>query len=113
MSVCVPKRCNDPQCEERLRKSQHKIKRTVKRASRCEADDHCVHVSTDTLCQGACGAWVNRMHAKPVTRIIDRIDSRICDGYQEDGCPYAIPGCLETKGVCRRGKCRGVAPGSD
>lgn len=109
MSVCVPERCEDPQCEQRVRKSQYKIKRLVKRASRCEADDQCVQISTDTECQGSCGAWVNRMYAEPATRAIHRIDARICDGFQEDGCPYATPGCLATEGVCRHGRCRGVA----
>lgn len=109
MSVCAPERCDDRQCELRARKAHYKIKRVVRRASRCETDDHCVHVSTDTDCQGSCGAFVNRMYAEPVTRIIDRIDKRICDGYQEAGCPYATPGCIQQTGVCRRGRCRGVA----
>jgi hypothetical protein len=109
MSVCVPERCDDPQCEPRLRKSQYKIKRVVRRTSRCETDDHCEWISTDTQCQGACGAFVNRMYAEQVQRIMSRIDRRICDGYQADGCPYATPGCIAQEGVCHRGRCRGVA----
>jgi len=108
-TVCVPERCEGRECELRARKAHHKIKRVVRRASRCEADDQCVHVETSTECMGTCGAWVHRMYAEPVTRIVGRIDHRICEGYQEAGCPYSTPGCVERKGLCRRGRCRGVA----
>jgi hypothetical protein len=95
-------------CERRLRVSQQKIKRLVRRANRCDADDQCVRVDTSTQCQGSCGAWVNGLYEVPVKRIINRVDERICEGYQEAGCPYATPACLAQHGVCRRGHCRGA-----
>jgi hypothetical protein len=104
-------RCDGPMCERRLRLSRLKIKRVVRRASRCETANQCVRVDTGTQCRGSCGAWVNRLYAQPVERIVGRIDRRICDGYQADGCPYATPGCLAERGVCRRGRCRGVPAG--
>ncbi len=98
----------DPMCTERLRKLNHKIARLVHRASRCEADRDCVHIGTSTQCGGSCGAFINERFEEKVGRRIERLDEKICDGFREDGCPFATPACQAVRGVCVEGRCAGV-----
>ena len=104
-------RCSapDPMCMERIRKVNHKIERLIHRASRCRADQDCVHIETTTQCGGTCGAFINGKYEEKVGRRIRRFDHKICDGFVEDGCPFATPGCQAVRGVCVEGRCAGVA----
>jgi hypothetical protein len=104
MGVCEP----DPSCFERVEKVSRAIAYTVERTNECRADSDCVRVSTDTRCGGTCGAWVNRKLAPHVERAVAWFDRKICEGFVEDGCPYATPGCLATAGRCVEGRCEGV-----
>lgn len=107
-SVCVPDGCepDDKMCDERLAKMLRKTERLVRRTNRCESDEQCMRVDTSTGCQGACGEWISRMYVVPFDRRLDRIDRRVCGTYQDDGCPYATPGCIADRGACVRGRCR-------
>jgi len=106
LKVCVPD-CG-PSCAERVRKISHSIKRLVRRASRCRADDQCVRIDTTTECMGTCGAWVNRKYADLVGSAIEKLDEHICGSYKEDGCPFATPGCQLQRGACVDRRCVGV-----
>lgn len=112
LSVCLPS-CDDPMCEKRLRASTRKIDRVIEKTRACRADDECVRIDTSTDCQGSCGAWINKSYAPRVESFIDHVDKRYCDGYREDGCPYATPRCVNQRGQCVRGKCTGVAIGTE
>lgn len=103
-------RCSgpDPRCMERVRKIGQKVEKLVHRASRCEADGDCAHIDTSTQCGGTCGAFVNARYEKKVSQLIDRLDARICDGFREDGCPYATPACQAVRGACVEGRCEAV-----
>ena len=98
-----------PSCRHRVLKSQKVIARLVERGARCREDADCVHVSTTTQCLGACGEVVNRRAARKIARAIERLDRKVCNGYREDGCPYATPGCLPVIPVCEENRCVGVA----
>lgn len=105
--VCVAA-CDGPSCQERVDEVTRRIGHIVKRASECRHHRECVQIQTSTRCMGTCGAWVNAHHEHRVERIISRIDRRICRSFQEDGCPFATPGCLFERGACVDGRCRGV-----
>jgi hypothetical protein len=107
LSVCVPG-CDDPMCEKRRRASSRKINRVVEKTRPCRDDADCVRIDTSTECRGTCGAWINSMYAARVENFIDHVDRRYCDGYQEDGCPYTTPRCVNETGQCIRGACTGV-----
>ena len=57
---------------------------------------------------GTCGAWVNRKYADLLGDVIDKLDKHICRTYQEDGCPFATPGCQLQRGACVDRRCVGV-----
>ncbi|MCH6561606.1 MAG: hypothetical protein IH800_04190 [Myxococcales bacterium] len=106
LKVCVPD-C-DRRCEERVKKVTHRSKRLVRRASRCRRDDQCVQIDPTTECAGACPAWVNRKYARLVEKAIDQLDEEVCSTHQEQGCPYATPGCQLERGACVDRRCVGV-----
>ncbi len=104
MGVCEP----DPACFERQQKASRAVSYLVERANKCRVDSDCAFISTDTQCGGTCGAYVNEDLAAHVRRAIDWVDRKVCDGYVEDGCPFATPGCLATVGRCVEERCEAV-----
>ena len=108
LAVCVPDRCEDPMCEERVRKVTDWIGRKVERASRCEDSAECVRVDTSTECLGTCGAWVNRSFERYVRKAIRLINHRVCATYLEDGCPFATTACVFERGACVKRRCVGL-----
>ncbi|MEE8550256.1 MAG: hypothetical protein V3T08_03275, partial [Gemmatimonadota bacterium] len=61
-----------------------------------------------TECVGACPAWVNRKYARLVEKVVDQLDEEVCSTHQEQGCPYATPGCQLERGACVDRRCVGV-----
>ena len=99
--------CDDTTCQDRVRAATEKIETMVERHNRCRHDRQCAWVSTSTECQGSCGAFVRRNFRKRFDRRIRRLDRRVCTGYQQDGCPYATPGCIGEQGICINRRCAG------
>ncbi len=107
-AVCVPDKCDDPMCEERVKNSTAAIEHLIRRANKCERASDCVRIDTGTECRGTCGAWIHKRYERKVSHRIDEIDMRICDGFIENGCPFATPACLLERPACREGVCVGV-----
>ncbi len=101
-------RCFDPMCSERVTKVTRTIRAWVHRWNRCEVDSDCVAVNTSTECIGACDSYVNKKFAGRLVRAIDKIDERVCDTFQEDGCPFVTPACLLQRPACQHNRCVGV-----
>lgn len=93
-----------------MEKSQELIRKMVDRSRRCVRDEDCRRVDTNTECFGTCGAFVNKKRASLVGRAMRYIDHKVCSTYQDDGCPYATPGCLFQQPACVGGVCTGVSP---
>ena len=81
------------------------IDRLVARGARCREHDDCVQVQTTTRCRGTCGEVVNRRAARKIERAIARLDRKVCDTYQEDGCPFATPSCAPVVPACVENRC--------
>lgn len=111
LNLCLPS-CNtsDRHCTDRLEKSRKAIRMVSDRSRRCFRDADCVHVDTSTECEGTCGTFVNRMRRSFVARANRYLDHKICSAYQDDGCPYATPGCLQLEPACVEGLCTGRPP---
>jgi hypothetical protein len=93
-----------------LGKVRKAIDMVTQRSLRCSRDEDCVHVDTNTECQGTCGAYVNHMRRPFVARAVRYLDHKICSTYQDDGCSYATPGCLQGVPACVAGRCTHAAP---
>ena len=104
MGTCEP----DPSCRERVEKVSKLIRAAVERTNGCDEDRDCVLVNTDTECGGTCGEYVNRDLAKHFMKAVAWFDRKVCSEYQDDGCPFATPGCLVTVGRCVDHRCEGV-----
>ncbi len=106
-NVC-PDRPGDRICAERRRKAGAAVAAVVKRSNYCRMDSDCVRIDDSTRCGGTCGAFVNGSRARRASRLIDRIDTKICSDYTANGCPLAIPGCLVQVPACIDHRCVGI-----
>jgi hypothetical protein len=99
---------HDPLCSERVRKVTQAVAQIVRDTGTCIQDSDCVHIDTSTRCVGTCGAFVNERRAKAALWTIKRVDTLVCDGFQEDGCPYVTPACQAQRPACIENQCQGV-----
>lgn len=107
--LCVRDQCDDPQCEDRLQRVTRRIRRLVRRSSFCDDASQCVQIDTSTACAATCGGWVNGLVEEQVAAVIDRLDTRICSTYAEDGCPVPLASCLAEHPACVDGRCVGLS----
>ncbi len=110
-------RVDDAMCRERQRKISALVHEIVEAGKACHEDSDCAFIGTSTGCGGTCGDYINEDNLRKARRKIAWLDRKICSTYVKDGCPFATPGCLPTRGKCIRGRCEGVPrlpyPGPD
>lgn len=75
-------------------------------AKGCTADAQCVQTRVSTECRGGCPTAVLAKHAEAYEAFLDSLDARVCQGYRDDGCPYATPRCASGVPACIDGMCQ-------
>ena len=97
---------NESVCEDRLSFARETIDEVVARANgECAQDSECALVFIDTQCQGACQAAILSANLDEFGRAKHAIDERACTGYQEDGCSFSTPRCMQMRAICAESRC--------
>ena len=92
--------------EDRLSFARETIDEVVARANgECAQDSECALVFIDTQCQGACQAAILSANLDEFGRAKHAIDERACTGYQEDGCSFSTPRCMQMRAICAESRC--------
>jgi hypothetical protein len=71
----------------------------------CGTDADCTTAGLSLGCEGACSAAVHVDRKADFEAVRAEIDAHACAGYQEAGCPYATPRCMQPIPVCVEGRC--------
>lgn len=74
-------------------------------AAGCETDADCVMVGRSTDCMGYCAAVIHARNEQAFATFVSEVDTRVCEGYRDSGCPYATPRCMKPAVACVDGAC--------
>lgn len=92
-------------CDERLNRANDMIEAQRQQHLSCVENLDCTDVNPSTGCMGACPQPVNTTGKSAVESSIALADQTYCQNYQQDGCPYATPKCVQNAPFCDQNKC--------
>lgn len=96
----------DAECAVRRDFALNQLTRAVELSTGgCETDADCVMVGRSTDCMGYCAAIIHASNEAAFTAFVQDVDTRVCEGYRDSGCPYATPRCMKPNPACVEGTC--------
>ncbi len=93
-------------CQEAHDAAREAIDALLHDANKCEGDDECTVMLTDTRCQGTCQRALSIYSVDHVREELERISRRYCSDEKHDSlCGYVSPDCASATTRCSDRSC--------
>lgn len=105
---CTAVMVTELSCDERRKESNSAIAAVLVDNLDCEESSDCQGGFVDTDCMGACPVAVAKSGHSALNHAVSSANSKYCLNFQEDGCNYMTPDCLQGVPACIDKKCKMV-----